>query len=135
MKENISAGLKQILLRQGAALVGFGDISQLVKDQENDMRNGISVVVCMTPNIVRNIGNGPTKDYYLEYKRLNSLLDNLVIEGAAFLQDKGYKALAQTTTSVKEDDNYRTLFPHKSFATRAGIGWIRKCALLVMVLV
>lgn len=129
--ENISADLKQMLLKKGAALVGFGDISELVKDQDNVMRYGISVVVCMTPNVVRNIENGPTKDYYLEYKRLNILLDDLVIAGAEFLQNKGYKALAQTTTSVKEFGNYRTIFPHKSFATRAGIGWIGKCALLV----
>lgn len=131
MIENMSADLKQMLIGQGAALVGFGDISELVKDQENDMKYGISVVVCITPNIIKDIENGPTGDYYLEYKRLNLLLDHLVLEGASFLQDKGFKALAQTTTSVKEFGNYRTLFPHKSFATRSGIGWIGKCALLV----
>jgi epoxyqueuosine reductase len=129
--ENLSADLKQILLMQGATLVGFGDMSQLVKDQGDDIRYGVSVGVCMTPSIVRNIENGPTEDYYLEYKRLNSLLDKLVACGADSLQGKGYKALAQTTTNVKELDNYRTAFPHKSFATRAGIGWIGKCALLV----
>lgn len=131
MIENISADLKQMLLSEGAALVGFGDISQLLQNEESDMKYGVSVVVRMTPNIVKNIENGPTEDYYLEYKRLNSLLDHLVVKGAAFLQEKGYKALAQTTTSVEEFGNYRTLFPHKSFATRAGIGWIGKCALLV----
>lgn len=131
MIENISADLKQLLLRHGAALVGFGDISELVKDQENDMRYGVSVAVCMTPNIVKDIENGPTEEYYLEYKRLNLFLDHLVVDGAVFLRVKGFKALAQTTTSVKEFGNYRTLFPHKSFATRAGIGWIGKCALLV----
>lgn len=127
--ENISAELKQLLIGQGAALVGFGDISELVKD--NDMKYGVSVVVRMTPDIVKGIENGPTEKYYLEYKRLNSLLDSLVISGAAFLEAKGFKAVAQTTASVRELDNYRTLLPHKSFATRAGIGWIGKCALLV----
>ena len=129
--EKISEELKQLLLGQGAALVGFGDISELVKDKDHDMKYGVSVVVSMTPSIVKSIENGPTEEYYLEYKRLNSLLDQLVINGATFLQNKGFKALAQTTTSVKEFGNYRTVLPHKSFATRAGIGWIGKCALLV----
>jgi epoxyqueuosine reductase QueG len=129
--ERISVELKQLLLGQGAALVGFGDISELVNDKDRDLKYGVSVVVSMTPSIVKNLENGPTEEYYLEYKRLNSLLDHLVINGATFLQNKGFKALAQTTTSVKEFGNYRTLLPHKSFATRAGIGWIGKCALLV----
>lgn len=129
--ENISEELKQRLLGQGAALVGFGDISQLVDAEENDMKYGVSVVVAMTPSIVRIIENGPTNEYYLEYKRLNALLDNLVEDGAAFLKERGYKALAQTTTTVEEFGNYRTKFPHKSIATRSGIGWIGKCALLV----
>lgn len=129
--EKLSEELKQLLLGQGAALVGFGDISELVNDKDHDMKFGVSVVVSMTPSIVKSIENGPTEEYYLEYKRLNTLLDNLVINGATFLQEKGFKALAQTTTSVKEFGNYRTVLPHKSFATRAGIGWIGKCAVLV----
>jgi len=128
---DIGTELKQILIKEGASLVGFGDISELVKGQNDNMKCGISVVVRMTPNIVKDIQNGPSEEYYFEYKRLNLLLDHLVIVGATFLKEKGFKALAQTTISVKEFGNYRTLFPHKSFATRSGIGWIGKCALLV----
>lgn len=129
--KNISTGLKELLLSDGAALVGFGDMSGLAQDMKRDMRFGVSVIVRMTPEIVKGIGNGPTKDYYLEYKRLNLLLDRLVLAGEAFLKDKGFEAFAQTTTRVNEFGNYRTVLPHKSFATRAGIGWIGKCALLV----
>ena len=129
--ENLSSDLKQLLLEKGASLVGFGDISELVIDEEKDMKCGVSVAVSMTPSIVKSIENGPTEEYYLEYKRLNLLLDELVTVGAVFLKSKGYKALAQTTAAVQEFDNFRTRLPHKSFATRAGIGWIGKCALLV----
>lgn len=131
MMNDISEDLKKVLIGQGAALVGFGDMSEVVKDMESNMRYGVSVVVRMTPSIVISIENGPTEEYYFEYKRLNLLLDHLVLEGASFLKTKGFKALAQTTTSIKEFGNYRTLLPHKSFATRSGIGWIGKCALLV----
>lgn len=129
--QRLSSELKQILLTKGASMVGFGDISEILADKESCLKYGVSVVVKMTPSIVKGIHNGPTKEYYEEYKRLNSLLDSLVSAGEEYLHGKGYKAVAQTTTNVRELENNRTLLPHKSFATRAGIGWIGKCALLV----
>jgi hypothetical protein len=63
MIDNLNADLKQLLNKQGASLVGFGDISQLVKNEENDMRFGVSVGVCMTPSIVRDIEKEDKKFY------------------------------------------------------------------------
>ena len=43
-----------------------------------------------------------------------------------------YKAIAQTREYVGSgENNDNTILPHKTVATRAGIGWIGKCALLV----
>ena len=50
---------------------------------------------------------------------------------ANFLTDRGYKALPKTTPTVVQDEDYRTILPHKTVATLSGIGWIGKCALLV----
>ena len=44
----------------------------------------------------------------------------------------GFKAIAQTREYVGSGENSdNTILPHKTVATRAGIGWIGKCALLV----
>jgi len=44
----------------------------------------------------------------------------------------GYTAFAQTRSRVGSGEmSLATLLPHKTVATRAGIGWIGKCALLV----
>lgn len=128
---SISSDLKELLMREGAALVGFGDINEIVREQDGHMKYGVSVAVAMTPGIVKGIEDGPTEEYYEEYKKLNSLLDHLVGVGAEFLQSKGYKAIAQTNSIVKATEDNRTTYPHKSFATRAGLGWIGKCALLI----
>ena len=50
---------------------------------------------------------------------------------ADLLMGMGYKAFAKIPQSVVQDCDYRTVLPHKTVATLAGIGWIGKCAALV----
>jgi epoxyqueuosine reductase len=44
---------------------------------------------------------------------------------------KGYNALAKIQTMIAQDEDYRTVLPHKTVATLSGSGWICKCATLV----
>jgi len=92
---------------------------------------GVSVAIAVPSNVIQSIQNGPTMAYYDEYHRINKVLDHLVLVGAEYLTKKGYQAYAQTSDAVVESDDYRTALPHKTVATRAGLGWIGKCALLV----
>lgn len=126
---SIDKELKDILYQKGANLVGFAKLKTVIQD--GDMPIGISVAVALSPLIVESIHDGPNISYYNEYHRINELLNNIVTTGAEYLVSKGYKACAQTTDFVKEFGNYRTALPHKTVATRAGIGWIGKSALLV----
>lgn len=124
----IEQGLKNLLFERGASLVGFGDLSSLVS---GSMTCGVSVAIAIPPEVIRGIHNGPTEDYYREYYRINDLLDSAVTAGAEFMRKNGYEAKAMTRDSVVETDGYRTALPYKTVATRSGIGWIGKCALLV----
>lgn len=83
------------------------------------------------PNIVTDLKTAPTKEYYDMYYILNGRLDEIVKAGAAFLEERGYEAYANTTKVTQIDDNWRTPLPHKTVATRAGLGWIGKSCLLV----
>ncbi len=128
----ITREIKEYLLKQGASLVGFADLTILPEDKRFFMPRGISVALAMTPSIVKGIGLLPTKDYYNEYFQLNSRLDALVEAGADFLVKRGYKAIPQTVKFVEQYETaYSSVLPHKTVATRAGMGWIGKCALLV----
>lgn len=120
---------KELLYRMknyGADLIGVADLSGI-----HELKTGISVAVAISPDTILSIHNGPTMEYYNEYCRINAQLDEIVLFGTKYLIDNGYKAYAQTTDAVKEYGNYRTILPHKTVATRAGIGWIGKSALLV----
>jgi len=63
---------------------------------------------------------------------VNNLLNQLAENCAEFIKNKGFDALAKTQSVVKTDEKTkRTKLPHKTVATKAGLGWIGKCALLV----
>ena len=124
--------IKVSLLRQGAAIVGFADLSELPAENRDGYRYGISIAVELNPKIVAIIGNGPSLEYYNEYKRKNDFLNQLAEDCAGLLKHKGFDSLAKTQSVVKTDETTkRSKLPHKTVATKAGLGWIGKCALLV----
>jgi epoxyqueuosine reductase QueG len=130
--KTLNQEIKESLLRQGAALVGFADLSDLPSDIRDGYRYGISIAVELNPKIVKIIGNGPNMEYSDEYDRVNKLLNQLGESCAELLKTKGINALAKTQSVVIQDAKTQTSkLPHKTVATKAGLGWIGKCALLI----
>lgn len=128
----ISERIKTELLSMGAALVGYADLSDLPEEQTLGYKYGISIAVAVQPQIINSIALGPTKEYYDEYNRLNILLDSLDRRAEELIQGEGYSAAPKTRSEVTINHaDHSTILPHKTVATKAGIGWIGKCALLV----
>lgn len=124
--------IKIELQHLGADIVGFGDLGELPEDVRDGLPVGISVAVVYPREVIRGISDLPTQEYHEWYDRLNVQLDTIVTRGAKLLQGLGYRAVAQTRQHVGNGETmYNTTLPHKTVATRAGIGWIGKSALLV----
>lgn len=129
---DIGEYIKQKLLEKGASTVGFADLSSVPEQERNGFPFGIIIGMALDPGIVLGIKDGPTQEYYDEYKRINDRLDNLDKYTEKLLKENGYAAMAMTRENVITDENTRRSgLPYKTVATRAGIGWIGKCALLV----
>jgi epoxyqueuosine reductase QueG len=88
--------------------------------------------VALDPAIVREISEGPTKEYFAEYERVNTLLAELCERVVRILakMDKRAKAI-ETTTAHFDERTLSVPLQHKTIATQAGIGWIGKSALLI----
>jgi len=129
---DICMNLKNELTKYGADLIGIGDLYLIPNETRQNMPYGVSVAVAYEHDIIKGISEIPTKEYYEAFKNLNNKLDMIVSKGAEYLQNLGYEAYPQTTSIVAlNKTDYSTLLPHKTVATRAGLGWIGKSALLI----
>ena len=126
--EKLKRELFALLAEKGAKLMGIADLSDVIT---GEMQTGVSVAVPVPKNIVEDLKIAPTREYYDAYYSMNERLDGIVSAGARFLKSKGYRAFANTTKAVKTDEQWSTPLPHKTVATRAGLGWIGKNCLLV----
>ena len=128
LESDIVARLQQA----GASVVGFADLSPLPEAATGGLKSGISVGVALNPEVVAGLAAGPTARYHAEYGRVNGALAQLTTLAADMLRERGFAAASgPATVRTVRDGRDTTLLPHKTVATRAGLGWIGHCALLV----
>ena len=90
----------------------------------------ISMLARLDPLVVRGFRHGPTEEYAREYFRLNAALDDASGTLVDVLRVQGHAAESVPAT-IGGAVNGDRLFPHKTAATSAGLGWIGKTALFV----
>jgi epoxyqueuosine reductase QueG len=129
---NMPNELQRLLCANGADIVGFADLRVITPDVRDSFPFGVSIAVALYPQIISQIQNGPTRQYDEEYERTNQLLDTLGHCAAQFLKEQGHKAKWFAVSDYSYDrKTLSAQLAHKTTATRAGLGWIGKCALLV----
>ena len=93
----------------------------------------VSWVAPMNPRVMADIRNGPNQAYADAYTRVNQCIDELSATLAAEIRSRGFQASALAASSRTDTVHIRGDFPHKTAATRAGLGWIgRHCQLITL---
>ena len=91
----------------------------------------LSLAIPMNPQIMVNIQNGPNQAYADEYARVNNRINELSEALAAEIKDRGFRSRPLAASDRTDTVNIKGDFPHKTAATRAGLGWVgRHCQLI-----
>ncbi|MCL1803537.1 MAG: epoxyqueuosine reductase [Eubacteriaceae bacterium] len=129
---DLTERLYTLLKSEGAAIAQAGSLLEVAPEERRGMPVGVSIACAFEPHVIRGIQDGPTLEYFAHYQKLNDMLDSLAEQGAEFLKSEGYSAIAMTRAETAAvSAALTTPLPHKTVATRAGVGFIGKCALLI----
>jgi epoxyqueuosine reductase QueG len=91
----------------------------------------ISLIIPMNPKVMASIRNGPNQQYADEYSRVNNHINELSLALSDEIKDRGFKSLPLAASVRSDTVNIKGDFPHKTVATRAGLGWVgRHCQLI-----
>lgn len=129
-----SEELKERIITWGASLAGFGDVRTGLAPELQHMPTAVSLAV------KHPVGRGTYKcgsmtAYSNQYEEVDAVLESVQKKVTTYLKSKGWRTLAIPPDSAKVYGSFVSrlypLFPHKTAATCAGLGWIGKSGLLV----
>jgi epoxyqueuosine reductase QueG len=134
MKTINSDELKIKITGWGATLVGFGDVSTGLAPEFRHMPNAIAIAV-KHPADRGTLQCGNITAYSNQHEDVDLVLASVQKKVTTLLKSQGWRTLAIPPDSAREDGTFVSrlypLFPHKTAATCAGLGWIGKSGLLV----
>lgn len=127
--------LKTAMYERGADTVRFVDISELSSKQTQGFTKAIVFSLGLSKKFITDTYNDlqvEHDDYLEKDQRVNELAEWL----AVYIQQKGYRAYAQSENNNLQNGNYdretrTSTLPHKTIARLAGMGFIGKSNLLV----
>jgi len=91
----------------------------------------LSFAIPMNPEVMANIQNGPNQAYADEYANVNDRINELSEALAGEIKGKGFRAKPLAASNRTDTVDIKGEFPHKTAATRAGLGWVgRHCQLI-----
>lgn len=91
----------------------------------------ISWAMPMNPLVMATIQQGPNQAYADLYASINTLINETSVALAGIFKSRGWRSMPLAASERTHTHHIKGDFPHKSAATRAGIGWIgRHCQLI-----
>lgn len=135
----IKKAVEEIAGKEQEFIYGFSHVRDYVPQKARGLDYCITVGLRLNDEIIDSISDGPTRRYLEHYNTMNQILREISgrIEND-IRENLGCRAMAfppSTAEDIKRTEKYekelKSDFSHKTGATRSGLGWIGKTALLV----
>jgi len=119
--------------KEGASLISFGYVGDIVPPGYEDMTHAVSFAVHLSERVIEDIKNGPTHMYFHHYRTVNRIIDDIEFKIGYEIEQMGYRyfPVASSQSINLKNSYYEAFFSHKMAATRSGLGWVGKNGLLI----
>ncbi len=117
--------LSEWMAARNVVLWGAADLQEFVTPldaQGQGFPCAISLAFPMPPALMNSLHAGPNQAYADEYSRVNARINQVATELAEAMTARGCRARALAASVRSDTVNIKGDFPHKTAATRAGLG-------------
>ncbi len=119
----------------GTDLVGIGNVSEGLAKEFRHLPVAVSLAIAHPPLREGVLRRDSVVAYSNQFPLVDERLENIQKRIALFLRSLGRKAFIIPPDTAKQDSSFAAklfpLFPHKTAATCAGLGWVGKNGLLI----
>ena len=131
IEDPLASRLGDLLAHEGADLWGFADVRGLPRGDLARYPTAVSFAHAMEPGVMATVVRGPNRAYAELYAQVNDRLDALSVQIVRAIEAAGYAAHSIPASKRTDPQHICGDFPHKTAATRCGLGWIGRNAQLV----
>jgi epoxyqueuosine reductase len=130
---NFYKQLETLILGLGASFVGSSNVRDSLPETLKKYPNAITFGVTLSNAIIDEIEDKPTFTYFNHYRSVNTLIDQISLRLVLALTKNGFNAysIAASQSIPTSAIPYSGVFPHKTGAVLAGMGWIGKNGLFI----
>ncbi len=125
--------LETLALGLGATFIGFSNVQKSLPDTLKNYPYAITFGIRLSDAIIDEITDKPTFTYFNHYRSVNSLIDQISLRLVLAISENNYNAysIGASQSVPTSAIPYSGVFPHKTGAVLAGLGWIGKNGLFI----
>lgn len=130
MESSTLKNIKDIVAHYGGTAASAllpEELQEFVRDRGGvdfkGLKGIISFAIPFPGAVIDQLQEGPSRTYLYYYNVVNAIIDSLAMRISSSLEEEGWNSFP-IPASQRTGDKFQSIFPHRSAARLAGLGWI-----------